>query len=148
MSSIKKPMLITSWVLQFAVAAIFVMAAVPKFTGAEETKALFEVLGVEPIGRYAVGGAELVAAVLLLWPGKGAIGAILSLFVISGAILTHLLKLGISIDPVALGKPALEPVAGASMFALAVVVFVASVGIITIRVGQLPFVARREESAI
>jgi uncharacterized membrane protein YphA (DoxX/SURF4 family) len=143
MPSIKKPVLITSWVLQLIVVAIFVMTAVPKFSGAEESKAIFEVLGAEPMGRYAVGVAELIAAVLLLVPCTNAIGAVVSLGVISGAILSHLFRLGVSIDPVALDKPELGEVAGASMFAMAVLVFVASLGIIMIRRSQLPIIGAK-----
>ena len=47
MSLIQKPMLITSWVLQVVVAIILAQTLFFKFTGAEETKALFEVLGAE-----------------------------------------------------------------------------------------------------
>lgn len=140
MSSIKKPMLITSWVLQLIVVAIFVMAMIPKLTGAVETKALFEVLGAEPMGRYLVGVAELIAAVLVLVPRTSVIGAVVSLGVITGAIFSHFAKLGISIDPEALGQPGMEPIAGPSMFVMAVVVFLASLGVVVIRRSQLPVI--------
>lgn len=147
MSSIKKPMLITSWVLQLIVVAIFVMAAMPKLSGAEETKALFEVLGAEPMGRYGVGVAELITAVLLLVPRTSVIGAVVALGVISGAIMSHLTKLGISIDPTKLGNAALEPIAGPSMFIMAMIVFVSSLGIIVIRRSQLPIVGSKLSGA-
>lgn len=147
MSSIKKPMLITSWVLQLIVVAIFFMAAFPKLTGAEETKALFEVLGAEPMGRYGVGVAELITAVLLLVPRTSVVGAVVSLGVITGAIMSHLTKLGISIDPVKLGNTALEPIAGPSMFIMAIIVFVSSLGIIMIRRSQLPIIGTRFSGA-
>lgn len=143
MSSLKKPVLITSWVLQLIVVAVFAMAAVPKLTGAESSRALFEVLGSEPIGRYGVGITELVALVLLLVPRTSVIGAVIALGVISGAILSHLFRLGVSIDPVALGKPELGDVAGASMFVMALVVFIASFGIVLIRRAQLPVIGSK-----
>lgn len=137
MSSIKKPMLITSWVLQVVVALILGQTLFFKFTGAEETKALFEVLGAEPWGRYASGVMELIAVVLLLIPRTSVYGAVLSLGVITGALGAHFTKLGVSIDPEALGNPGLEPLEGPTLFAMAVVVFVSSIAIVMIRRKQL-----------
>jgi len=142
MSLIQKPMLITSWVLQVVVAIILAQTLFFKFTGAEETKALFEVLGAEPMGRYASGVMELIAVVLLLIPRTSVFGAVLSLGVITGAIGAHLTKLGVSIDPVGLGNPGLEPLEGPSLFVMAVVVFLSSIGIIVIRRSQLLGVLR------
>ncbi len=143
MSSIKKPMLITSWVLQVVVAIILGQTLLFKFTGAPETVAMFEVLGAEPMGRIGSGVLELIAVVLLLIPRTSVIGAVVSLGVITGAIGAHLTKLGISIDPVALGNDALEPLAGPSLFGMAVVVFLSSVAIVVIRRAQLPIVGGR-----
>ena len=144
MTSMKKPMVITSWVLQVVVALILGQTLFFKFTGAEETKALFEVLGAEPMGRYASGVMELIAVVLLLIPRTSVFGAVLSLGVITGAIGAHLTKLGISIDPVALGNPALEPLEGPSLFGFAVVVFVSSIVIVVLRHKQLLRVLKRD----
>ena len=143
MSEMKKPIVITSWVLQVIVAAIFVMAGLPKLTGDEGSKALFEVLGAEPMGRLAAGVFELLAAVLILFPKTVAIGGVLSLGIISGAILSHFTKLGVSIDSVALGQPALEPINGPSMFIMAVIVFIASLGVVAIRRSQLPIIGSK-----
>ncbi len=143
MSSISKPLRITSWVLQIIAAFILGQTLFFKFTGAEETKALFEVLGAEPWGRYASGVMELIAVVLLLIPRTSVVGAMLALGVILGAIGAHLTKLGISIDPVALGNDALEPLAGPMLFVMAVVVLVCSVSVIVIRRNEIPFVGGR-----
>ena len=143
MSSISKPLRITSWVLQITAAFILGQTLFFKFTGAEETKALFEVLGAEPWGRYASGVMELIAVVLLLIPRTSVVGAMLALGVILGAIGAHLTKLGISIDPVALGNEALEPLAGPMLFVMAVVVLVCSVSVIVIRRNEIPFVGGR-----
>lgn len=142
MSSIKKPMLITSWVLQVVVALILGQTLFFKFTGAEETRALFEVLGAEPWGRYASGVMELIAVVLLLIPRTSVFGAVLALGVITGALGAHFTKLGVSVDPVALGNPGLEPLEGPSLFVMAIVVLVSSIGIIVIRRSQLMGVLR------
>ncbi|MCR9074574.1 MAG: DoxX family protein [bacterium] len=140
MTSISKPMRITSWVLQIVIAIILGQTLFFKLTGAEETKALFEVLGAEPWGRYASALMELSAVVLLLIPRTSVLGAMLALGVILGAIGAHLTKLGVSIDPGALGNEALEPLAGPSLFVMALVVLVCSVSVIVIRRSEIPFV--------
>lgn len=136
------PMRVVSWAMQLVAAFILGQTLFFKLTGAPETVALFEVLGAEPWGRWATALAELAAVALLLIPRTAAVGAVVSLGVISGAIMAHLTKLGVSIDPAALGDEALEPLAGPSLFAMAVVVFVSALGVAVIRRGQLPVVGR------
>lgn len=142
-NTLPKPQRTISWILQILIAAIFVMAMIPKLTGDEGSKALFDVLGVEPIGRYAAGISELIAVILLLNPKTSVIGAVVSLGVISGAILAHITKLGISIDPVALARPELSAAQGPSMFIMAVTVFLASLIVIIIRRAQLPIIGSK-----
>jgi hypothetical protein len=122
-------MLKVSWLLQIVVAVILLQTLFFKFTGAEESVYIFSTLGLEPWGRYASGVAELMAAILLLAPGYAPYGALLSLGVISGAIVGHLTKLGIEIK----GD-------GGLLFGLAVTVFVGSLFILAIRRGELPIV--------
>jgi len=102
-------------VLRLVVAAILLQTLYFKFTGAPESVHIFQTLGVEPWGRLTAGAAELVAAVLLLLPRTAVWGAVLSLGIISGAILSHLTLLGIEI----MGD-------GGLLFGLAVAVFVGS----------------------
>jgi uncharacterized membrane protein YphA (DoxX/SURF4 family) len=68
-----------------------------KFTAAPESVYIFTTLGIEPFGRIGSGVAELIAAILLLWPNKSLIGALLSAGVMAGAIVSHILFLGIEI---------------------------------------------------
>ncbi len=138
-----KPLIVTSWVLQIIAAVILGQTLFFKLTGAGETKALFDVLGAEPMGRYATAVMELIAVVLLLMPRTVVYGAMLSAGVISGAIMAHLTRLGVSIDPAALGDPRLEPLAGPSLFAMAVIVLVSSLGILAIRRASIPVVGPR-----
>jgi len=123
---------IASWILQLVVAAILFQTLFFKFAGAEESKYIFRTLGMEPFGRIASGIAELIAVVLLLVPRTVPIGAILALGVISGAIVSHLTKLGIVVQN-----------DGGLLFALAIVVFVGSLAILTIRRSQIPLVGNR-----
>ncbi len=135
-----KPAVIVSWILQLVVAFLLGQTLFFKLTGAPETIALFEIVGAEPMGRYATAIAELVCVVLLLIPKTSVIGAIGSLGVISGAIMSHITKLGISIDPVELGKPEIAPLEGPTLFVMAVVVFVSSAIVIVIRRTQIPVI--------
>lgn len=132
------PLITLTWACQVIAAGILAQTLYFKFTGAPETVALFEVIGLGTPGRLGTGVAELAAAVLLLIPRTAALGGLLSLGVISGAIMGHLTKLGISIDPVALGNPALEPLKGPTLFGLAVIVFAASAIVVAIRRREIP----------
>ena len=59
---------------------------------------IFTTLGLEPAGRIGSGVAELVAVVLLLIARTAVLGALLALGVITGAIGSHLTKLGIVVQ--------------------------------------------------
>lgn len=84
-----------SLALQIIAAAIMAQTLFFKFSGAPEPIYIFSTLGVEPWGRWFAGISELIAAILLLWPGMAGIGAVFSIGIMSGAILAHLTKLGI-----------------------------------------------------
>src|SRR5258707_14887656 len=81
-----------SWTFQLIAAAILFQTLFFKFTAAEESVYIFTTLGIEPWGRVASGMAELLAAILLLIPRTVTLGALLSLGVISGALVSHLTK--------------------------------------------------------
>jgi len=115
-----------SWLLQVVTAAILAQTLFFKFTAAEESVYIFKTLGLEPWGRIGSGIAELIACVLLLMPRTVSFGALLSLGVISGAIVSHLTKLGIVVKD-----------DGGLLFALALVVFVCSLGVLWIRRNEL-----------
>ncbi|MBL8874598.1 MAG: DoxX family protein [Phycisphaerae bacterium] len=123
---------IASWIVQILVSAILFQTLFFKFTGAEESKYIFRTLGMEPFGRIASGIAELIAVVLLLTPRTIVFGAILALAVISGAIMSHLTRLGIVVQS-----------DGGLLFALAVVVFAGSSTILAIRRAEIPLVGVR-----
>jgi uncharacterized membrane protein YphA (DoxX/SURF4 family) len=110
---------ITSWILRIFVASILVQTLWFKFTGAEESVYIFSTLGMEPWGRIGSGVAELVAAALLLAPRTVHFGALLSLGVISGALVSHLTRLGIVVQN-----------DDGLLFGLAVVVFAGSLGVL------------------
>jgi uncharacterized membrane protein YphA (DoxX/SURF4 family) len=115
--------------LRLVVAGILLQTLYFKFTGAEESRYIFSTLGAEPVGRIGSGVVELIAAILILYPATTGIGAVLSLGVISGAILSHLAILGIEIK----GD-------GGLLFYLALAVFVGSILLIWPRRKSLPIV--------
>ena len=111
---------------RIVVAAILLQTLFFKFTGAEESVFIFSTLGAEPWGRWLSGFAELAAAVLLLIPATQLFGALVSLMIISGAILSHLLILGIIVQN-----------DGGLLFGLAVTVFIGSLMILFFNRQQL-----------
>jgi uncharacterized membrane protein YphA (DoxX/SURF4 family) len=128
---LSKTQTVISWILQLVAAAILFQTLFFKFTGAEESVYIFTTLGMEPWGRIGSGVAELIACILLLTPRTVPLGAILALGVISGALVSHLTKLGIVVKD-----------DGGLLFGLAVVVFVASAIVLLIRRGQIPVIGR------
>ncbi len=123
---------ITSWIAQLAVAFILLQTLFFKFTGAAESIYIFEQLGAEPWGRIASGVAELITGVLVLIPATAAAGAVLSLGIISGAIVSHLTVLGIEVQ----GD-------GGTLFVLACVVFAGSASVAFLRRREIPFLGPR-----
>lgn len=126
---LSKTQTIISWILQLVAAAILFQTLFFKFTGAPESVYIFTTLGMEPWGRIGSGVVELIACILLLAPKTVPVGAILALGVVSGAIVSHLTKLGIVVKD-----------DGGLLLGLAVVVFVTSGIILVIRRGQIPVI--------
>jgi putative oxidoreductase len=82
------------WFLQAASAAIFVMAGVPKLTGAESMVHAFAAVGLGQWFRYFTGVLEIVGAVALLVPAFAGVGALWLTAVMVGAVIAHLAVLG------------------------------------------------------
>jgi phosphate/sulfate permease len=106
-----------SLAVRVLVALILVQTLFFKFSGAPESVFIFESLGLEPLGRIGSGIVELAAAVLLLLrPTRFvALGALLALGTMVGAIGAHLTTLGIVVQD-----------DGGLLFAMALLVFAAS----------------------
>ena len=94
-------------------AILFLQTLYFKFSAAPESVSIFSELGMEPYGRIGTGIIELIVGVLLLRRSTAFIGAILGLGVISGAILSHLLILGIEVQN-----------DGGFLFGIAILVFI------------------------
>ena len=100
MIELSKRMLILSWMFRITASIILLQTLFFKFTGARESVYIFSAIGAEPWGRIGSGVMELIAAVLLLYPRSAAIGAALSSAIMSGAIASHLLVLGVALPAV------------------------------------------------
>jgi hypothetical protein len=135
MSHLSRPQIL-SWVLRVTVAGILLQTLFFKFTGAEESVYIFSTLGAEPWGRIGSGVVELIAAVLLLMPATAALGAVLTMAVMAGAIGSHLTVLGIEVR----GD-------GGLLFGLALTAFIASAIVLLIRRAQVPLIARFLEAS-
>lgn len=93
------------WALALWIAYVFVSYLQYKFTGHDGSVWLFTVLtdwlglhGHEKAMRIGTGSAELVAALLCLIPATRAIGAAMTMAIMSGAIVFHLVT-PLGIDP-------------------------------------------------
>src|SRR4029450_9185247 len=110
---------IIAWICRLAAAAILLQTLFFKFTAASESVYIFSKVGLEPWGRIGSGVAELIAAILILFPPTTWLGAGLALAVMAGAIFSHLTILGIVVMD-----------DGGLLFGLALVVAACSVGLL------------------
>lgn len=88
----------TIWILRIIAAGILLQTLFFKFSGAAESIYIFSALGAEPYGRIGSGIAELIVAILILIPKTTWIGALGGCGIMIGAILSHLLVLGIVVE--------------------------------------------------
>ena len=122
---------IVSWICRIVVAIILLQTLFFKFTGAEESKYIFTTLlgENEAVGRIGSGVVELIAALLIIYPGTVWLGALIALGTISGAIFSHLTKLGIVVKD-----------DGGFLFILAIIVFLLSAVTLFIHRSAIPFI--------
>lgn len=83
------------WVLRLIAAIIMLQTLYFKFSGSEESVYIFTQMGIEPWGRYATGIAELIASILILYKPLTAFGSLMAVGIMSGALVSHILVLGI-----------------------------------------------------
>jgi len=124
-----RPLKALALILRLGAALILFQTLFFKFSGAEESRYIFTKVGLEPVGRIGSGVAELIAAGLLLIPRTIALGAALSLAIMSGALFFHLTVLGIEVK----GD-------GGLLFGLATVVFFAALALVILYRKQLPLI--------
>ena len=117
---------IISWVLRLAIAIIFIQTLYFKFTAHPDSVYIFSELGVEPYGRVGLGIIELITAILLMVNSTKIIAIFLSIGIIIGAIGSHILVIGTSVQ----GD-------GGGLFALAWVVLLAGIVLLFIHKKEL-----------
>lgn len=136
MNQLSKAQILVCWVVQLTVAGILLQTLFFKFAGADESVYIFSRLGVEPWGRIGSGIIELIASFLLLVPATAPLGAIVTMGVMAGAIVSHLTILGIAVK----GD-------GGLLFGLAVTAFIGSAIVLIVRRAQIPILSRFFELA-
>jgi len=124
------------WIAQIIVAAILMQTLFFKFIYAPETRVIFADLGGRPMATL-VGIVELACVVLLLIPRTAAIGAVLALGTIGGAIFSHLFILGVQIT-----NPETGEKDGGLLFGLALIVAVGAGFVLVMRWRELPGLGR------
>lgn len=82
------------WVLQGIAALAFLLAAMGKFTGAEQIVASFEAIGFGVWFRYLIGVLEVAGAVALLVPRLSGVAALAFVGLMVGATIVQLFVVG------------------------------------------------------
>ncbi|WP_024864044.1 DoxX family protein [Leptospira licerasiae] len=116
-----------STILSVFSALVFLQTLFFKFTGQDESVKIFSTLGIEPWGRIGTGSVEFIVAALLIFPASRFVGALVGFGLMIGAVLSHLLFLGIVVDD-----------DGGLLFALAVSVLVACIIILNLEWDHRP----------
>ena len=112
--------------LSIIAAVILLQTLYFKFTAAPVSVHIFSTLGLEPWGRIGTGVMELISGILLFIPRTSVYGAGLALGIMAGAILSHLLFLGIEVQ----GD-------GGNVFILAIIVTICCIGVLFLKRNDL-----------
>jgi uncharacterized membrane protein YphA (DoxX/SURF4 family) len=114
------------WILKIIAAGIMLQTLYFKFSAAPESVYIFSTLGLEPYGRIGIAILELVASVAIFVPATTAFGALLAVGLMSGAIFSHVGKLGIVVMD-----------DGGQLFIYSILVFLSSALLVWINRNQL-----------
>ncbi|WP_375324646.1 DoxX family membrane protein [Flagellimonas sp. GZD32] len=98
-----------------------------KFSAAPESVYIFETLGLEPVGRIALGIVELMVAILILVPKTTWLGSLLGIGIMGGAIASHLFKLGIVVQN-----------DGGTLFILAIITLICCIALAWLNHNKIP----------
>lgn len=113
--------------LRIIVALILIQTLRFKFTAHPDSVYIFEQIGLEPVGRIAIGIVELISGILILIPRTVWLGALLTMGIIGGAIFMHITDLGIEVRA-----------DGGVLFVTAVITFVLATVLLFIYRKQIP----------
>ena len=84
-------------IAQGIAAMLLLLAAIMKFIGDPGSVEVFVSLDMEPAGRYVIAVIEMVAGLLLLSP-FAALGSVMVVAVMCGAIIAHVTQLGLVVN--------------------------------------------------
>ncbi|WP_244288186.1 DoxX family protein [Leptospira congkakensis] len=101
-----------------------------KFSGSEESKFIFSVMGMEPWGRYGLAVLESFCILFLLIPRLVWFGALLGFNLMLGAVLSHFVFLGIVVKD-----------DGGFLFVLALVVLTLSIYLLYMERKKIPYLS-------
>lgn len=87
------------WVVRGLLALAFAAAGAAKLYGVPMLVEEFQHIGLGQWFRYVTGSLEIMGAILLLLPRKAALGALLLICIMTGAVITHLFVIGGSAVP-------------------------------------------------
>jgi uncharacterized membrane protein YphA (DoxX/SURF4 family) len=121
-----KPATIVLWFLRLLAAFLLLQTLFFKFSANEESVYIFSTIGMEPWGRIGTGVMELIAAILILIPRTTALGALLAIGLMSGALFFHFTTLGIEVK----GD-------GGQLFIYALLVFISSAVLLFVYQSQI-----------
>ncbi|PJZ45610.1 DoxX family protein [Leptospira brenneri] len=102
-----------------------------KFSGSEESKFIFSVMGMEPWGRYGLAVLESFCILFLLLPRLVWLGALVGFNLMLGAVLSHFVFLGIVVKD-----------DGGLLFLLALVVFALSTYLLYVERKKIPLLSK------
>jgi putative oxidoreductase len=119
-------------IIRLVIAVILIQTLGYKFTAHPDSVYIFEKAGLGDVGRIGSGIVELIAAILILIPRTIWLGALLTLGTISGALITHLTKIGIEVQ----GD-------GGTLFFMAVLIFILSAITLWIHKKEIPFIGSK-----
>ncbi len=128
---------IVSLVLRLVAAFIMLQTLYFKFTAQPESVYIFTQVGIEPWGRIATGVVELIASEMLLIPATVAIGELVALETMAGAIMSHVVILGIVVEN-----------DGGQLFIYALIVTLASIALLFIHREQVKALRARVFSSL
>ena len=86
--------LVALWIVQIALAGMFLLAGGSKLLGAPAMVGLFDAIGIGQWFRYLTGLIEVGSALALLVPSFAVFGALALVATMVGAIVTHLFIVG------------------------------------------------------
>ena len=121
-----KPATIVLWFLRLLAAFLLLQTLFFKFSANEDSVYIFSTIGMEPWGRIGTGVMELIAAILILIPRTTALGALLAIGLMSGALYFHFTTLGIEVK----GD-------GGQLFIYALLVFISSAVLLFVYQSQI-----------